>query len=81
MVTTDDARILAKLLPTRIADSRISGRANNLSALLAPLLFFELWRSLTLFEAIMPVSDPEENPEKISNATNKRSKYINESTA
>tara|TARA_B100000212_G_scaffold323124_1_gene282921 strand:+ start:46 stop:147 length:102 start_codon:yes stop_codon:yes gene_type:complete len=32
-------------------------------------------------EAIIPVSDPEENPEKISNATNKRSKYINESTA
>ena len=81
MVTTDDARMLAKLFPTRIAESRISGRANNLSALLAPLLFFELWRSLTLLEAIMPVSDPDEKPEKIRSATNKISKYINESTA
>lgn len=42
MVTTDDARMLAKLLPTRIADNKISGRASNLRALLAPLLFLEL---------------------------------------
>tara|TARA_B100000900_G_scaffold213088_1_gene180579 strand:+ start:232 stop:360 length:129 start_codon:yes stop_codon:yes gene_type:complete len=42
MVTTDEARMLAKLLPTRIADNRISGRASNLRALLAPLLFLEL---------------------------------------
>ena len=81
MVTTDDARILAKLLPTRIAESRISGRDSNLSALLAPLLFFELWRSLTLLEAIMPVTDQDEKPEKIRRANNKIRKYINESTA
>tara|TARA_B100000900_G_scaffold213088_1_gene180580 strand:+ start:376 stop:597 length:222 start_codon:yes stop_codon:yes gene_type:complete len=32
-------------------------------------------------EAIIPVSDPDEKPEKIRSATNKRSKYIRDSTA
>ena len=69
-VTIDDARIFAKLLPTNIAESNISGRCNKFSARLAPLDFFDKFLNFTLFEAIMPVSEPDEKPEKNNKSIN-----------
>ena len=65
-MTRADARILAKLFPTSIEASKISGLSRSFRALLAPLDFFATFLSLTLLEAIMPVSEPDEKAEKIN---------------
>ena len=70
MVTIAEAKIFAKLFPTSIADKRISGRFKSFRALAAPFEPLDKFLNLTLFDAIIPVSDPEEKAEKISN-TNK----------
>jgi small nuclear ribonucleoprotein (snRNP)-like protein len=70
MVTIAEAKIFAKLFPTNIADKRISGRFKSFRAFAAPLELLDKFLNLTLFDAIIPVSDPEEKAEKISN-TNK----------
>ena len=63
IVTIAEARILAKLFPTKIADNNWSGLLNKLNALLALLLdFFDKFFSLILLAAIVPVSEPEKNP-------------------
>ena len=62
--------MFAKLFPTNIAESNISGRCNKFSARLAPLDFFDRFLNFTLFEAIMPVSEPDENPEKNNKSIN-----------
>jgi hypothetical protein len=83
MVTIADAKIFAKLFPTSIADKRISGRFNSFRALAAPFEPLDKFLNLTLFDAIIPVSDPDEKAEKISNTSkiairkNKESANIN----
>ncbi|MEY2973476.1 MAG: hypothetical protein RI886_1253, partial [Pseudomonadota bacterium] len=72
IVTIAEARIFAKLFPTRIADNRISGLLRSLIALVAPLDPFARFLSFTLFEAIMPVSEPDEKAEN----TNKEIKIV-----
>ena len=59
-----------RLFPTSIADKRISGRFKSFRAFAAPFEPLDKFLNLTLFDAIIPVSDPEEKAEKISN-TNK----------
>ena len=57
--------------------SKVSGRFKSIRALLAPLDFLDKFRSFTLLEAIIPVSEPEENAEKISSTNSAASKkYI-----
>jgi hypothetical protein len=70
MVTIAEAKIFAKLFPTNIEARRASGLSSNFRARLAPLRFFAKFLNFTLFEAIIPVSDPDEKAEKISNSTN-----------
>ena len=70
MVTKAEARMFAKLFPTRITDNKLSGFASSSKALLE--FFwpdFALFLSLILFDAIIPVSEPEKNADKISNNT------------
>ena len=74
IVTIAEAKILAKLLLIKIEDSRISGLCKSLRALLAPLASLERLRNLILLDAIIPVSEPEENAEKISSANSADSK-------
>ena len=73
-MTIAEAKILAKLLPIRIDASNTSGLCSNLSALMAPLEPLERFLNLTLFDAIMPVSDPDEKAEKISRTNNAKNK-------
>lgn len=73
-MTIAEAKILAKLLPIRIDASNISGLCSNLSALMAPLEPLERFLNLTLFDAIMPVSDPDEKAEKIRSTNNAKNK-------
>ena len=83
MVTIAEAKIFAKLFPTSIADKSMSGRFKSLSALAAPFEPLDKFLNLTLFDAIIPVSDPDEKAEKISNTSriairkNKESVNIN----
>ena len=78
-VTIADARIFAKLFPTRMVDSNWSGLLSNSSALLAPLWgFLDKFFSLTLFDAIIPVSEPEKNPLSTKRLNKVVSKYIKE---
>ena len=65
MVTIAEAKILAKLLPIKIDASKTSGLWSNFKALIAPLEPLDIFLNLTLFEAIIPVSEPDENAEKI----------------
>tara|TARA_B100000941_G_scaffold223796_1_gene166001 strand:+ start:838 stop:1107 length:270 start_codon:yes stop_codon:yes gene_type:complete len=66
IVTMADARIFAKLFPTRITDNKLSGLDSNSRARFELLLpFLTLFLSFILFEAIIPVSDPEKNAERI----------------
>ena len=70
IVTNAEARIFAKLLPTRITDNKLSGFAKSSRALLE--FFwpdFALFLSLILFEAIIPVSEPEKNADNNSKNT------------
>ena len=70
MVTNAEARIFAKLFPTRITDNKLSGFARSSKALLE--FFwpdFALFLSLILFDAIIPVSEPEKNADKSSKNT------------
>ena len=66
IVTNAEARIFAKLFPTRITDNKLSGLDSNSRARFELLLpFLTLFLSFILFEAIIPVSDPEKNAERI----------------
>ena len=69
IVTIAEANMLAKLLPIKIEDSKISGLCKSLRALLAPLASLERFRNLILLDAIIPVSEPDEKAENI-NSTN-----------
>ena len=70
IVTNAEARIFAKLLPTRITDNKLSGFAKSSKALLEFFLpDFALFLSLTLFDAIIPVSEPEKNADNSSKNT------------
>ena len=73
-MTIAEAKILAKLLPIRIDASNTSGLCSNLSALMAPLEPLERFLNLTLFDAIIPVSDPDEKAEKIRSTNNAKNK-------
>ena len=64
------AKIFAKLFPISMDDKRISGLWSSLRALLAPLRFFDIFLSFTLFDAMIPVSAPEENAENMSKNNN-----------
>jgi|TARA_B100000965_G_C19265762_1_gene615031 hypothetical protein len=74
IVTIAEANMLAKLLPIKIEDSKISGLCKSLRALLAPLASLERLRNLILLDAIIPVSDPDEKAEKISRTNTARNK-------
>ena len=63
IVTIAEANMLAKLLPIKIEDSKISGLCKSLRALLAPLASLERFRNLILLDAIIPVSDPDASAE------------------
>ena len=65
IVTIAEARIFAKLFPINIDESKISGLWSNFKALFAPFVPLDKFRNLTLLEAIIPVSDPDEKAEKI----------------
>ena len=56
---------MAKLLLINIDESKISGLWRSLRALFAPFSFLDKFRNLILFDAIIPVSDPDEKAEKI----------------
>ena len=70
IVTNAEARIFAKLLPTSITDNKLSGFAKSSKALLEFFLpDLALFLSLTLFDAIIPVSEPEKNADNSSKNT------------
>lgn len=73
-MTIAEANILAKLLPIRIEESKMSGLCRSLRALLAPFASLERLRNLILLDAIIPVSEPDENAEKISSTNTASSK-------
>tara|TARA_Y100001935_G_C17139352_1_gene424697 strand:+ start:312 stop:785 length:474 start_codon:yes stop_codon:yes gene_type:complete len=65
IVTSAEAKIFAKLLPTRITDNKLSGFESSFRALaefFSP--DFALFLNFILFDAIIPVSDPEKNADK-----------------
>ena len=65
---------MAKLLLINIDESKISGLWRSLRALFAPFSFLDKFRNLILFEAIIPVSDPDEKAEKINSTNSDRNK-------
>ena len=66
--------MLAKLLPIKKDESKISGLWSNFRALLAPFASLDKFLNLILFDAIIPVSDPDENAEKINSTNSARNK-------
>ena len=66
--------MFAKLFPINIEESNISGLWSNFKALLAPFVLLDKLRNLTLLDAIIPVSDPDEKAEKIRSTTSARNK-------
>ena len=74
IVTIAEARMFAKLFPINIDDRRISGLWSNFRALFAPFVPLDKLRNLTLLDAIIPVSDPDEKAEKIKSTTSARNK-------
>ena len=65
IVTRAEAKIFAKLFPTRITDNKLSGLERSFKALaefFSP--DFALFLNLILFDAIIPVSDPEKKADK-----------------
>ena len=74
IVTIADARMFAKLLPINIDERRISGLCSNFRALFAPFAPLDKLRNLTLLDAIIPVSDPDEKAEKIKSTKSARNK-------
>ena len=74
IVTIADARMFAKLFPINIDERRISGLWSNFKALFAPFAPLDKLRNLTLFDAIIPVSDPDEKAEKIKSTKSARNK-------
>jgi hypothetical protein len=73
-VTNAEAKILAKLLPIKIDASNTSGLCSNLRALMAPLESLAIFLNLTLFDAIIPVSEPDENAENINKTNSARNR-------
>ena len=63
-MTIAEARIFAKLFPTKIVDKSWSGLLRSFNALFAPLslFFFAKFLSFILLAAIIPVSEPEKKP-------------------
>ena len=74
IVTIAEARMFAKLLPINMDESRISGLWSNFKALFAPFAPLDKLRNLTLLDAIIPVSDPDEKAEKIKSTKSARNK-------
>ncbi len=74
IVTMAEARMFAKLFPINIDESKISGLWSNFKALFAPFVPLDKFRNLTLLDAIIPVSDPDEKAEKIKSTTSARNK-------
>ena len=65
IVTRAEAKIFAKLFPTRITDNKLSGLERSFKALaefFSP--DFALFLNLILFDAIIPVSDPEKKADR-----------------
>ena len=73
-MTNAEAKILAKLLPIKIDASNTSGLCSNLRALMAPLEPLAIFLNLTLFDAIIPVSEPDENAENINKTNSARNR-------
>ena len=73
-MTNAEAKILAKLLPIKIDASNTSGLCSNLRALMAPLESLAIFLNLTLFDAIIPVSEPDENAENINKTNSARNR-------
>ena len=74
IVTIAEARIFAKLFPINIDESKISGLWSNFKALFAPFAPLDKFLNLTLLDAIIPVSDPDEKAEKIKSTISTRNK-------
>ena len=69
-VVKEAARMFTKLFPIRITPNNLSGLFNNLSALIAALLFsFTRCFSRYLFKDIIAVSTPEKKAERKSRKT------------
>ena len=73
-MTSAEAKILAKLLPIKIDASNTSGLCSNLRALMAPVESLAIFLNLTLFDAIIPVSEPDENAENINKTNSARNR-------
>ena len=74
--------MLAKLFPTRNAESNRSGLYSRSKALLALVLdFFDKFLSLILFAAIIPVSEPEKNPLSINKNISVEKRTSNEGSS
>ena len=81
-VTIAEANIFAKLFPTKMADRSWSGFLRSSSALFALFFdFFDKFFNLILFAAIMPVSEPENNPLNINKKINIETKNIKETSS
>jgi hypothetical protein len=75
IVTIDEAKILAKLLPINIVANNKSGFLRSFKALFAPLSgFFERFFNLILLAAIIPVSEPEKKALRVSKPNNDKNK-------
>tara|TARA_B100001029_G_scaffold179808_2_gene191220 strand:+ start:1794 stop:2027 length:234 start_codon:yes stop_codon:yes gene_type:complete len=68
--------MFAKLLPINIDERRISGLLSKFNARFAPFASLDKFRNLTLLDAIIPVSDPDENAEKINRTKSKINKKV-----
>ena len=66
--------MFAKLLPINIDEIRRSGLCSNVKALFAPYAHLDKLLNLTLLDAIIPVSDPDEKAEKIKSTKSARNK-------
>ena len=68
--------MLAKLLPTKIADNNWSGFFRSSNALFALVFdFLDKFFNFILLAAIIPVSDPEKNPLSINKNTRVENAY------
>ena len=61
-------------MPIKIDASSTSGLCSNLRALMAPLEPLAIFLNLTLFDAIIPVSEPDENAENINKTNSARNR-------
>ena len=74
--------MLAKLLPTKIADNNWSGFFRSSNALFALVFdFLDKFFNFILLAAIIPVSDPEKNPLRINKNTRVENKINKEGSS